>query len=59
MPLVSGRINYRNPSLLRMDNQEAGWGGMNRIDLAEDWDRWWVHVNVVMNLQVHKMQGIS
>jgi len=59
MPLVSGRINYRNPSLLRMDNQEVGWGGMNRIDLAEDWDRWWVHVNVVMNLQVHKMQGIS
>jgi len=59
MPLVSGRINYRNPPLLRMDHQEVGWGGMNRIDLAEDWDRWWVHVNVVMNLRMHKMQGIS
>jgi len=59
MPLVSGRINYRYPPLLRMDCQEVGWGGMNRIDLAEGWDRWWVHVNVVTNLQVHKMQGIS
>jgi hypothetical protein len=32
---------------------------MNRIDLAEGWDRWWVHVNVITNLQVHEMQGIS
>jgi len=59
MPHVSGRINYKNTPLLRLDHQEVGWGGMNRIDLAEDWDRWWVHVNVVINLQEHKMQRIS
>jgi hypothetical protein len=27
-------------------------GGMDWINLAEDRDRWWVHVNVVMNLRV-------
>jgi hypothetical protein len=59
MPLVSSRINYRNPPLFRMDRQEVGWGGTNRIYLAEGWDRCWVRVNVVMNLRVHKMQGIS
>jgi hypothetical protein len=27
-------------------------GGMDWIDLAQDRDRWWVLVNVVMNLWV-------
>jgi len=31
-----------------------GWdvGGMDWIDLAQDRDRWWALVNVVMNLRV-------
>jgi hypothetical protein len=29
-----------------------GGGGMDWTDLAQDRDRWWVLVNVVMNLQV-------
>jgi hypothetical protein len=32
--------------------QELGWGGMDWIDLAQDRDRWWAVVNVVMNLWV-------
>ena len=29
-----------------------GEGGMDWIDWAQDRDRWWALVNVVMNLQV-------
>jgi len=35
-----------------MDLQKLGWGGMDRIDLAPDRDRWLAVVNAVMNLRV-------
>jgi len=35
-----------------MDLQEVGLGGMDWIELAQDWDRWQALVTVVMNLQV-------
>jgi len=35
-----------------MDILEAGWGSMDRIDLAQDRDWWWAAVNAVMNLGV-------
>ena len=38
---------------VKMDLQVMGRGGMGWIDLAEDRDRWWALVNVVMNLRVH------
>ena len=31
---------------------QVGCGGMDWIKLAQDRDRWWALVNVVMNLQV-------
>jgi hypothetical protein len=35
-----------------MDLQEVGWGGMDRIALAQDRERWRVVVTAVMNLPV-------
>jgi hypothetical protein len=36
----------------RMDLQEVGCGDMDWIDLAQNIDRWWALVFVVMNLRV-------
>jgi hypothetical protein len=35
-----------------MDLKEIGWGGMDRIDLAQDSDQLRVLMNAVMNLRV-------
>ena len=37
---------------IKMDLQEGGCGGMVWIELAQDRERWWALVNVLMNLQV-------
>ena len=37
---------------MKMDLLEVGCGGMGWLDLDQNRDRWWVLVNVVMNLQV-------
>ena len=36
---------------VKMDLQEVGWEGMEWVYLAQDRERWWALVNVVMNLQ--------
>jgi len=37
---------------IKMDLQEVGCEGMDWIELAQDRDRWWTLVNVVMKLRV-------
>jgi hypothetical protein len=47
-----GRPRHRWEDNIKMELQEEGWGGMNWIELAQDRDRWWDLVNVVLNLRV-------
>jgi hypothetical protein len=47
-----GRPRRRWENNIKMDLQEVGCGDMNWIELAEDRNRWWALVNVVMNLRV-------
>jgi hypothetical protein len=37
---------------LNMNVREIGWGGMDWIDLAQNFDQWRALVNTVMNLRV-------
>ena len=46
------RPGHRWEDNIKIDVEEVGWGGMNGLDLAEDKDRWWALVNVVLNLLV-------
>jgi hypothetical protein len=37
---------------IKMDLREIGWGGMFRIDLAQDRYQWRALVDTVMNIRV-------
>ena len=47
-----GRPRCRWEDNIKMDLQEVGCGGMDWIELAQDWDRWQALVSTVMNLRV-------
>jgi hypothetical protein len=47
-----GRSRRRWEDGIRMDLRETAWGGMERIQQAQDRDCWWTLVNAVMNLRV-------
>jgi len=49
-PLVIPRREWEDN--LKMDLQEVGCGGMDWIEVAQDRNRWWALVNVVMNVRV-------
>jgi hypothetical protein len=49
-PLVRPRRRWENNS--KMDLQEVGCGGVDRIEQAQDRDTWRTLVNGVMNLRV-------
>jgi len=42
---------------IKMDHHEVGCGDTDWIELAQDRDRWWALVNVVMNLRVPMNAG--
>jgi len=37
---------------IKIDLQEVGWGSMDWTDPAQNRDRWWAIVNMVMHLWV-------
>jgi hypothetical protein len=47
-----GRQRCRWVDNINMDLLEIGWGGVDRIGLTQDRDKWRALVNAVMNLQV-------
>jgi hypothetical protein len=47
-----GRPRCRCKDNTKMDLSGTGWGGMDRIDLAQDRDQWRALMNTVMKLQV-------
>jgi hypothetical protein len=47
-----GRPRHRCEDGIKMDVREIGWGSIEWIQLAQDRDRWWAVVNMVMNLRV-------
>jgi hypothetical protein len=48
-----GRPRRRWEDGIIMDLRETGWGNVEWIQLAQDWDRWRALVNTVMNLRVN------
>jgi len=47
-----GILRHRWEDNIKVDLQEVGYEGMDWIELAQDRDRWWALVNVVINLWV-------
>jgi len=54
-----GRPRRRWGDNIKMDLQEVEGGCGDRMELAQDRDRWRTVVSTVMNLRVPKMWGIS
>jgi hypothetical protein len=52
-----GRPRRRWEDNIKIDLPEAGWGGTEWIDLAQDRDRWRALVSAVMNLRVPQNAG--
>jgi len=52
-----GRPRSRWENNINMDLQEVERGGIDRIELAQDTDRWWALVNAVINFRVPQNEG--
>jgi hypothetical protein len=51
------RPRHRWENNIKLDIQEVGCGGMDWIELSQNWDRWQALVNTVMNLRVPRNGG--
>ena len=49
---ILGRPSCRWEDNIKNDLQEVGYGGMDRIELAQGRDRWQALVNAITNLLV-------
>jgi len=47
-----GRPRHRWEDNIKVELKEVGCGGIDRIELAQDTDRWLALVTAVMNLRV-------
>jgi hypothetical protein len=47
-----GRPRRRREDNMKLDLREIGFGNVDWIHWAQDRDRWWALVNMVMNLRV-------
>jgi hypothetical protein len=54
-----GRPRHRRDDNIKMDLQEAGWGSMEWIDLAQNRDRWRALLNAVLDIRVSSHAGNS
>jgi hypothetical protein len=52
-----GRTRHRWQDGIKMALREIGCGSVDWIQLAQDMDRWWALVNMVMNLRVQAPQS--
>jgi hypothetical protein len=46
-----GRSSRRYADNIKMDLREVGWGGVDRIGVAQDRDQWRALVNMIINLR--------
>ena len=51
-PVETARRRWKDNKSIKMDLQEMGWEDMDRIDPAQNRDRWRALVNVLMNFRV-------
>ena len=58
-PLIRPRPKWEDNINMDLQEVKLGGGGLDRIELAQDRDRWRAVVSAVMKFGFHKMQGIS
>jgi hypothetical protein len=47
-----GSPRHRSVDSIRIDLQEVGWGDVDWIGVAQEWNRWRALVNSVLNISI-------